>query len=60
MNDIIVKMKDGTVRQFLHEGYKGKTKDVRTEGVFLVITDEFQKRTMIPAADILEVEVIPK
>lgn len=59
MSDITVKMKDGEVREFKEQGRPGGSwrNRVSTEGPFLVITDEWEKRTMIPAADIADVEV---
>lgn len=57
MASITVKMKDGTVREFPHEGRAGGswTKSVKYEGAFVVIEDEYQKRTAIPASDVAEV-----
>ena len=57
MSNIIVKMKDGTVRHFAHEGRAGGsyTKSVKYEGAFAIIEDEWGKRTAIPAEDIAEV-----
>ncbi len=57
MSDITVKMKDGTVREFRHEGRSGGsyTKTLRYEGAFAVIEDEYHRRTAIPAADIAEI-----
>lgn len=61
MASITVKMKDGTVRDFPHEGRAGGsyTKTVKYEGAFAVIEDEYGKRTAIPACDIAEVVTIP-
>ena len=41
MADIIVKMKDGTVREFRHEGRPGGsyTKSVRLEAGFVVVAN---------------------
>ena len=57
MANITIKMKDGTVRKFLHEGRAGGswTKSVRYEAAFAVVTDEYGKETAIPVADIEEV-----
>ena len=57
MPDIEIKMKDGTVRQFLHEGRPGGrfTKTLRLECGFVVIEDEYFRRTIIPAADVAEI-----
>ena len=59
--NIVVKMKDGTERRFMHEGRAGGsyTKRLAFEGVFAVITDEYGKRTAIPAADIAQIEESP-
>lgn len=57
MASIMVKMKDGTVRDFPHEGRAGGsfTKRLRYEPGFVVITDEWDKQTAIPTADIAEI-----
>jgi hypothetical protein len=57
MASIEIKMKDGTVRNFPHEGRAGGsyTKKATYEGAFVVITDEWGTRTAIPAADVAEV-----
>lgn len=59
MASIYVKMKDGTTREFEHEGRSGGsyTKSVRYEGVFAIIKDEWGSETAIPAADISEIKV---
>ena len=59
MASIVVKMKDGTVRDFPHKGRPGGsyTKKVRYEGEFAIIVDEWYNETAIPAADIAEVQV---
>lgn len=57
MASITIKMKDGTTREFPHEGRAGGSysKSVTYEGAFVVITDEYYKRTAIPASDVAEV-----
>jgi hypothetical protein len=57
MSSITVKMKDGSVRHFPHVGRAGGsyTKRIAYEGGFAVITDEWDNRTAIPAADIAAV-----
>lgn len=57
MASITVRMKDGTIRDFPHEGRPGGsyTKRLTYEGAFAVIQDEWQTRTAIPAADIAEI-----
>lgn len=61
MASIYVKMKDGTERQFEHQGRAGGsyTKTAKYEGAFLVIEDEYYQQIAIPAADIAEVRVVP-
>ncbi len=61
MSNIIVKMKDGNERKFMHEGRAGGsyTKSLKFEGAFAVITDEYHQRTAIPAADIAEIIETP-
>jgi len=57
MSSITIKLKNGTVRQFPHEGRAGGswTKTVKFEGAFVIVTDEWGTRTAFPAADIAEV-----
>lgn len=55
-------MKDGTKRLFPHEGRAGGsyTKSVKFENGFVIITDEWDKRTAIPSGDVAEVEETPE
>lgn len=57
MSDITVKMKDGSVRQFKHTGRAGGSysKSLKLENGFAVIEDEYGKKTIIPANDIVEI-----
>lgn len=57
MTSVKIKFKDGTVRDFQHRGRSGGSYTVRVayEGAFVVITDEWGKRTAFPANDIAEV-----
>lgn len=57
MASITLKMKDGTVKRFPHEGRPGGsyTKRLTFDGAFAIITDEYYKRTCIPAEDIAEI-----
>ena len=57
--DITVIMKDGTKKEFPHEGRAGGSfsKSVRYEGGFAIIKDEWYNETAIPADDIAEVKV---
>ncbi len=61
MSDIKIIMKDGSVREFLHEGRVGGSysKSLKLENGFAVITDEWYKKTVIPASDIAEIEERP-
>lgn len=61
MDLIQVKMKDGTTREFRHEGRPGGsyTKTLRYEPGFLVIKDEYYRETAIPTDLILEVIADP-
>jgi hypothetical protein len=49
--NIRMKMKDGTMLEFLHQGRPGGsyTKSLRYEPGFAVITDEWYKETAIPS-----------
>lgn len=61
MASITIKMKDGTKREFPHEGRPGGsyTKKVTYEGAMVVIEDEYYKRIAIPVADVAEVIETP-
>ena len=61
MSNIIVKMKDGTERKFLHEGRSGGsyTKRLKYDGAFAIIEDEWGARVSIPSTDILEIKETP-
>jgi len=58
MPNIKITMKDGTVRDFPHEGRAGGsyTKHVKYEGGFVVVTDGWDTKTAIPACDVAEVK----
>lgn len=62
MASIVFKMKDGTTREFKHEGRAGGsyTKCLTVEGAFAIVTDEYHKRTLIPALDITEIIETPE
>jgi hypothetical protein len=62
MANITIKMKDGTIKKFPHEGRAGGsyTKSIRYEGAFVIITDEWYRQTAIPAADVAEVQYDPE
>lgn len=57
MASIAIKFKDGTVREFPHEGRAGGsyTKSVTYEGAVVIVTDEWYNRTAFPLADVAEV-----
>lgn len=59
--NITIKLKDGTVRAFPHQGRAGGsyTKTVRYEGAFVIVEDEWGRRTAFPAADVAEVHEAP-
>jgi len=59
MSNIIVRMKSGAIRKFMHEGRSGGsyTKSIRYEGGFAIIKDEWYTETAIPSSDIAEVVV---
>jgi hypothetical protein len=58
---IIIHLRDGTKREFLHQGRAGGsyTKSLHYEPGFVVIEDEWGKRTAIPTELIAEVESKP-
>lgn len=62
MSNIVIHMKDGTKKSFLHEGRAGGsyTKTLKLENGFATVTDEWGKRTVIPAADIAEIIETPE
>lgn len=59
--NIKIHMKDGTVKDFPHEGRAGGsyTKSLRYEPGFVVITDEWYKETVIPSDAIAEIKTWP-
>ncbi len=58
MASIEIIFKDGTKREFLHQGRAGGsyTKKVRYEGGFVIVRDEYYKETAFPADDIKEIK----
>lgn len=60
--NITITMKDGTVRDFPHQGRPGGSysKRIHYEGAFAIVEDEYGCTTAIPAADILEVKTWPE
>ena len=61
MSNIYIEFKDGTKKEFLHEGRAGGsyTKEIKFEGGFVIITDEWYHRFVYPAQDIKEVKTKP-
>lgn len=59
--NITVKMKNGIIRQFKHEGRPGGsyTKSIRYEPGFVVIKDEWDNETIIPSEQIAEIKTEP-
>jgi len=59
MKSIYIKMKDGSTRNFEHEGRAGGSysKEIRYEMGFVVVTDEWGNETAIPTENIHEVRV---
>ena len=57
MADITIKFKDGTVREFKHEGRAGGSysKSVKYESEWVIVQDEWYNTTAFPANDIKEV-----
>lgn len=62
MSDVVVHMKSGERREFLHRGRAGGsyTVNLTLENGFAIIEDEWHKRTIIPAADIESIEETPE
>lgn len=61
MSNITVKMKNGTVIVFEHEGRPGGsyTKELKLKDGFAIIEDEYGRQTIIPSHDILEILTTP-
>lgn len=62
MSNIIVKLKDGTERKFMHKGRAGGsyTKSLRYEPGFVVVKDEYSKETAFPTELVKEVVQWPE
>lgn len=60
--NITIRLKDGTVREFKHEGRAGGsyTKHLSYEPGFVIVTDEWDKQTAFPTADVAEIISIPR
>ena len=55
--NIKIIFKDGTEREFKHEGRAGGsyTKTLKIEGAFAIVCDEYGVRNTFPAVDIKEI-----
>lgn len=62
MASIKITKKDGEVLNFPHEGRAGGsyTKEIRYEGGFAIVTDEWGRETAIPREDIEQVKTWPQ
>lgn len=60
MITIEVKMKDGSRREFPHRGRAGGSysNEIRYEGGFAIITDEYDNEIAFPSQNIVEVRVV--
>lgn len=58
MANITIRMKDGTEHVFPHQGRAGGsyTKTVEFKDSWVIVTDEWDKRTAFPAVDVAKVE----
>ena len=58
---IQIKMKDGSIREFPAMEKKDRRfhQEVKYEGVFVIIQDEWQRSVSIPACDVIELRQIP-
>ena len=61
MSSIVIYTRDGEKHDFPHKGRAGGsyTKRLHYEGVFVIVEDEWGRRTAFPAADVLRVEERP-
>ena len=61
MSSITIYLKDGTKKEFPHEGRAGGsyTKRVYYEGMFVIIKDEWEHTTAFPIEDVKRVETSP-
>lgn len=59
--DITIILKNGTVREFKHEGRAGGswTKSVMYEGAMVIVKDEWGRESAFPVADVEEVRTKP-
>lgn len=61
MANIVVESKDGSKREFMHQGRAGGsfTKTVRYEGDMVVVEDEWANTWAFPTSDVKEVKTTP-
>lgn len=59
--NITIRKKDGSEYRFYHEGRAGGsyTKSLKLENGFAIVTDEWDKQTIVPSADIAEITTEP-
>lgn len=59
MASIYIKMKNGSTKEFKHEGRAGGsyTKRIKYEGAFAIVVDEWDNETAIPVEMIEEIKV---
>lgn len=57
MANVTIKMKDGTINEFIERGRPGGSwcVSVRYEGAFVIVEDEWGKTTAYPACDVASV-----
>ena len=62
MSNVKITMKDGTIHDFRHEGRAGGsyTKTVKYEGGFVIVTDEWDKKTAFPSDQVSQVNEEPQ
>ena len=57
MSEVTIKLKNGNTRKFPRQGRSGGSwsNNVRYEGAFVIVRDEYGKETAFPALDVEEV-----
>jgi hypothetical protein len=62
MSNIVITMKDGTKREFLHVGRSGGsyTKTLTLKEGFAIVEDEYGRRTIFPSHDISHINETPE
>lgn len=61
MSNIVVKMKDGSTKEFKHQGRAGGsyTKTLKIEGACAVIENEYYEKVYIPLDSVEEIRETP-